>query len=552
MVVRRLARGLAVAVVAALPFLGGAVSVSAANFPLWDVASGCVHVAPSNTNFICNSGGTLSTTLFEQYQYEQVLVAISQYGPDGTPGMDVQISGASFDLYDGLIPSGFGGFTAFNVGPLTPGEELAITMSAQDKGAFIVGVSVSPGVAPAATATPNPSFTATPTLGANTPFPTNTPRPTVAVGTFSATPSPTPSPSRTPVATATAGVLLRDCGTAGFPLLNCDFTDGSTDGTSVVASHWTRDGAESAYCYPAPPSGLPEIRMDGTLAGGSFDYVCKQTVTPGATGDLWIQYQISALTVGGFFAVGVFSTVGSFDTAVDLSSCPYGSGTFCYLSVGSVAVGVPAAFSWAAHGPGAESAHVYYNVWVQPSGTSTPATPVPSVTVTGTVTPVPSSTALPSATGTAISAPCDPAIFGSAACGGQNSAAGGCSLFDFKCWFEPQCLACDASPLVHAVGTEVPVPASTFAGLGSLVNSSVACAPFGGSNVPIEGQVEHPSVVFLSVSFAPCAHPSIFPSGLFGAIRNLSGVVIAVAMFMYCLRFVQRVFGRRGLTGGSP
>lgn len=516
-------RGLA-RIVAAIAVVAGSVlvvePVAAAParlvfYPSWEASSGCAHVAPSQTEFICNGGGIITTVIYAQYSSEGFRVSLSPIGTHDVPLLNLAIWDVnnSANVQTSSYQSGVGGSLLFSFDGLSVGSspsEMEIELQSESAGPYAVTVGVSPLAVPTATNTPNPSFTATNTPVPGTPPPSYTPRP----GPVQVTDTPVPSAS----ATATvAPYSLRDCG-VGIVFRNCDLV-----GPAGAATYWNAQGAPSVnYCESYPSFGADAVDCNG-VAGLMY-----QQFTATETG--YVCWNVHFLTGGAYtFYVSYTGASGTW-VQVDHGST---DDVQCSSDVGwSVVNGGSVYFAMTGDGV----AFVLTSVSMVATGATSTVTPTPSAT-----SPVASST--PTATTTPIGAPCDPAIFGTVECGGAQS-SGGCDLFDLLCWITPRCLSCDISPLAAAVETEVPVSAGAVDGLGSMVNSSQVCSDIGGSG-PIFVNPRTGSTV-AQLHFKPCGMSGF--SSFWPGVRVLALVISYVLFIFWILRFVQRVFGRRNLT----
>lgn len=411
-------------------------------------------------------------------------------------------------------------------------------------------------------AVPTPTFTATPTI-------TTTPTPTATISTtpttsrtptLTSTPAPgTATPTLTPTAGPGSGVY--NCGPPDFPVLNCYLYEAPYGGP--LPAPWSTETTGSQPCWNDGSLGNP---MNDIGAAG-----CRQSVTAGTTGEVFVEF--TCIWYGGganpgdaLMAVTLAMNYGDADRygyTPNGSTC--GTHLFNY-NLGAITAGNSYAFYMGGTGVTSPYALSLQGFYVIP-----PPTPTPSATITPggptftpTLTSTPSQTFTPTITGTrspTATATTTPTIPGEIALPTETPAPlNQCSFYDILCTlggtlqglFDPGCLRCDASPMIGAVETEVPLSDSAITALGSMIPNSASCMPFGGS--PGVQLIQDPRLNLgtpeptpVSQTFQPCA---ISPLAWFWPdLRNLIVVVTLLAAVLGAYQFAQMVFGRHDTTG---
>lgn len=561
----RIIRVLAVIALALSPVWGfptvhAASSSAPSRFPYWPgfFSSGCNAVTQSFGGVViaCGTGGYVETQI------------TSAYG--GCSEIDIDVNGFGSGPFITTATAPVGGiqntitindnghyYMQLNWVPSTIIGPIAIQLTAPDTGNIsIQNITVSPCPVPTSTPTINPSSTSTntpvPVTGTPTPIPTFTPLPSGHI-TFTRTPTP-PAPTgtttNTPIPTATPNPFF-DCGQPSYPLLNCSWINGTGSGTPPT--HWNYSGSIFPINNCIAAGGvLTYPTLEAESASGTST-VCGQSVTVGATGNVFVQLQAS-IRSGSDNNLYVCATA-CFDMNGNYVSCPAGGSSYCIMNLGAVTASTSSTFSLQLFRGSSSPDDSFYivinNVWV---GSSSTPTPVPSATTTVTSTPAPG-TSTPTYTPTLTPVPIPGAM--STAIPTDTECPGGCVVAQLTA--------------IPGVATRFTVDTSPFSPFTSLSVSRSSCAPFGFVQIPypvIHGTPALGSTNPLSITWTipatstwddthpfsntaiqPCAMVNEIPSSIWDMTYWLSVFFLAVVFIMWLIGYVGRLSGDETING---
>lgn len=489
------------------------------NYPGVDVSNGCYMY--TDGKIFCNDGGYALSNVVPQYvnQKVQIVLVVEVQG-----ALQVCLAGSCVNASNSETIT----YPEFGETPYGAPDLLQVTCISGPVRWYISEINLIPislPDTPTPTATVNPSSTATNTVvpgSTNTPIPTSTPR------GYAATLTPSSTPTSGPTSTATAvpdGPI--DCGDSSFPLLNCNFNQGTF---SSPPTHWTYEAGGNPACEEHDSGLTAHPLVYGNYSTGPYGTSCLQTVAAGATGTVWLRYRYTNQSAsGGFVGFGPAAGAQIF-TAFDATSCPASGTSYCLMSPGAVVVGnnytIDMSYSLSTY----YSAYVVISqIWVQPSGTPTvPAsatgtvtnTPVPG-TPTDTPYPIPGASLTPYPTPT----PCS---------------GGACAVED-------------STQIPSAIDTVVGIDTSPLTPLELLSVGRTSCQSFGAIplvephlyGTPIYGSSNPISITWTvpatGTQFQPCADPN-FSSAWWDTMWNLSILVAVVCWIGWLIHWVRSLF----------
>lgn len=545
---RLLTRLIAVMALALAPLVGvGSVSAQSEHWPVYPSLyysySSC-NVA--NNYVVCQPGGLMESQINSGYQCNEIDVVMTTYnaGP-----VDITMSANDQSVTQTMTIDGDGTYYTQFPGYLV-NNLVALEFSMPDGASFGLPTIYS-APCPVATSTPtaapsntpNPSDTPTATVNPSytvTPIPTHTPLPS-GHSTFTATPTSTPT-----IATATP--VTGNCGGPDFPLLNCPWYGAGVGASYAPGTYWSRSYSSGNCAYNTSTAGLAyantSYAMDDPPYSGQTD-LCFQSVTPGATGTLYVQYRVSGdIGTTNISLVKFCLTSGCGPNLPSYTACPVTGSVDCVIAVGSVASGGTTDFSvrMAPVSPGATGLYLALDidrVWV---GT-TADTPTAAPTSTSTITVEPTNTPLPNPFGSSTPVPSD------------TECPGGCAVTELT--------------QVPGVQTQITVDTSPFSPLLHLSLARSPCTPFGYVQIPYPVITGTPALG-QPLNFgwtAPITHTwddthlitntAIQPCAMVGEISPYvwdftywgSGVGLAIVFTLWLIGWVGRLSGDHTIDG---
>ena len=551
---RLLIRVLAVIALALSPVWGyqsvdAASSPAPAHYPTWPSfsSSGCNGIPGPGVSVTvsCGQGGFLLTQFNSGYACNEIDIFVNSI----TGGPFVAVGTVNSGSVSNTLTINDAGNWYMQFPFFLTNNLITLQITAQGTGGVMdMGLVSVPCNVPTDTSTVNPSFTptVTPTLatGTPTPVPTFTPLPHGG-STFTPTITRTPVPgTSTATPTNTPGPAYRDCGSADFPVLNCDFLFGQA---GVNPLHWVQASSNTLCEYPGlivPGPGAYFVQANHVAS--TF---CDQNVTAHANGTLQIIFKYDWVTSPNTGLYWYINGAVQFNT----QTCPISGNSWCVSSI-TVSNGTTYDFGPEVGASGiTQSVTIYLDSVFVSSSPNTP-TVLPTSTTTVTNTPVPG-TATQTSTPTQTPVPIPGAM--STNIPTATECPGGCAVA--------------ALTQIPGLSTRVTVDTSPFSPLENLSLARSSCAPFGFALVPVPHIIGTPAFgsttplsytwtvpltanwddnhPYSNTAIQPCAMVNEIPPFIWDFTYWLSVLLLAIGWFLWLIGFVGRLSGEETING---